>query len=288
MPKGYSLHIALNKVDPVHYGSEKKLDCCVDDATVMHDIASNLGYDEITFLKNDTATLKGVADTIDAYSNELVAGDLFFITYSGHGGSIPDLNKDELDPSSPVLDTRDETWCLYDQQIVDDELNNLYAQFAAGVRIFIVSDSCHSGSVHKGLRNETNIVKVTTDIKQMKEKRLTNDEARIIYFEHKETTYKDSRLEKKSVRLKDVPASVILLAGCQDDQSSYEGTNGHGILTEYIMKCWNDGAFNGSYEDFHQKIITTMPQEYLPYQKPNLNFSGVREPAFTGAIPFKI
>ena len=46
--------------------------------------------------------------------------------------------------------SQDETWCIYsDRQLVDDELYSLWAQFAAGVRIFVLSDSCHSGTVLK-------------------------------------------------------------------------------------------------------------------------------------------
>jgi len=69
-----------------------------------------------------------------------VPGDFIFITYAGHGSQIPDVNGDEPDG-------RDETWCLYDRMIVDDEIYAALSQFRAGVRIFFVSDSCHSGSV---------------------------------------------------------------------------------------------------------------------------------------------
>ena len=35
--------------------------------------------------------------------------------YSGHGGQVPDVTGDEADK-------KDETWCLYDGQLIDDEL----------------------------------------------------------------------------------------------------------------------------------------------------------------------
>ena len=64
----------------------------------------------------------------------------FFLTYSGHGGQVPDVNGDEDDK-------KDETWCLYDGQLIDDELYYELSRFAAGVRILVLSDSCHSGTV---------------------------------------------------------------------------------------------------------------------------------------------
>lgn len=50
------------------------------------------------------------------------------LSYSGHGGQLPDLNGDESDG-------RDETWCFFDGELVDDELYNSFSQFAA-VRAF--------------------------------------------------------------------------------------------------------------------------------------------------------
>ena len=44
-------------------------------------------------------------------------------------------------------DKLDETWCLYDGQLIDDELYFELSKFAAGVRILVLSDSCHSGTV---------------------------------------------------------------------------------------------------------------------------------------------
>jgi hypothetical protein len=43
----------------------------------------------------------------------------------------------------------DETWCLYDGQLLDDELHGAWEKFQAGVRILVFSDSCHSGTVLK-------------------------------------------------------------------------------------------------------------------------------------------
>ena len=62
------------------------------------------------------------------------------LTYSGHGGQVPDVSGEEADKL-------DETWCLYDSQLIDDELYMELGKFAAGVRILVLSDSCHSGTV---------------------------------------------------------------------------------------------------------------------------------------------
>src|SRR5262249_38382236 len=77
--------------------------------------------------------IRGAAKTLDR-------GDLFFLTYSGHGGQVPDVTGEERDK-------KDETWCLYDGQLIDDELYAELAAFEPGVRVLVLSDSCHSGTV---------------------------------------------------------------------------------------------------------------------------------------------
>src|SRR5262245_2373115 len=86
-----------------------------------------------TQLLTKAATRKAVVGKILDAANKLKSGDIFFLTYSGHGGQVPDQNSDESDGL-------DETWCLYDGQLLDDELFYALGQFAAGTRILILSD----------------------------------------------------------------------------------------------------------------------------------------------------
>ena len=58
---------------------------------------------------------------------------------------MPDTNSDEGD------DRKDETWVLFDRMLVDDELYTLWGKFAQAVRIAVISDSCHSGSVSRDI-----------------------------------------------------------------------------------------------------------------------------------------
>ena len=51
------------------------------------------------------------------------------------------------DTSGEEVDRQDETWCLWDGQLIDDELYLELSRFAAGVRVLVLSDSCHSGTV---------------------------------------------------------------------------------------------------------------------------------------------
>jgi hypothetical protein len=58
---------------------------------------------------------------------------------------VPDTNGDEIDGL-------DEALCPYDLQtgggaLIDDEINTLFSARKAGVRLVLISDSCHSGTV---------------------------------------------------------------------------------------------------------------------------------------------
>src|SRR4051795_7696417 len=140
MAKGLSLHIGLNSVDASHYaGWDGQLVACEFDANDMEALAESQDFTTKKLLTKD-ATADAVRKAIADAGSELEAEDILFVTYSGHGGQVPDSNSDEDD-------RMDETWVLYDRQLVDDELYTLWADFKPGTRILVLSDSCHSGSV---------------------------------------------------------------------------------------------------------------------------------------------
>src|SRR5690606_2265122 len=110
MAKGISLHIGLNYVDPNHYsGWDGKLAAAEYDANDMFLITKSQGLQPTKLIRNE-ATRNAVISAIKNASNTLIANDLFVISYSGHGGQLPDINGDEDDGM-------DETWCLFDGEI---------------------------------------------------------------------------------------------------------------------------------------------------------------------------
>ncbi|WUD70695.1 caspase family protein [Streptomyces sp. NBC_00510] len=142
-PSGMSLHVGVNKLDPAHYGDAVAvLASCVNDAKAMQRMAENLGY-SASVLADEDATVVNVAAAIRAATETLFTGDAFLLSFSGHGSQIPNSGADD-EP-----DGMDETLCLYDRMLVDDELHQLLGEFRAGVRVFLVFDSCHSATAAK-------------------------------------------------------------------------------------------------------------------------------------------
>lgn len=108
--KGYSLHIGLNFVDPAHYeGWDGELAACEFDARDMTDLATALGYQAQTLLTKK-AKRDAVTEAILTTAGRMKPGDIFLMTYSGHGGQVPDFSGDEsLERPDDVID---ETLCL--------------------------------------------------------------------------------------------------------------------------------------------------------------------------------
>ena len=126
--RGISLHIAVNHCDPDHYnGWSGPLKSCEHDADTMQGIARARGF-ETNQLKTEQATRDGVKQAIKNAARELNPGDIFLVTYSGHGNQVPDVTGDEED-------NEDDTWCLHDGQLLDDELllaDNAFNKIADG------------------------------------------------------------------------------------------------------------------------------------------------------------
>ena len=89
MAKGMSLSIGLNAVDPKHYGDwSGELNACEADAAEMSALAKSQGF-RPTVLLTRRATRARVQAELGKAARQLAAGDIFMLSYSGHGGQLP-------------------------------------------------------------------------------------------------------------------------------------------------------------------------------------------------------
>lgn len=278
MPKGIALTIGLNLVDPKHYaGWDGALNACEADAGDMADIAKTQKF-MIKTLLTKAATRATVSEEIAKAAKLLKPGDILLLTYSGHGGQLPDLNGDEPDGN-------DETWCLYDGELVDDELYSLLGKFANGVRVLVFSDSCHSGTAVKAVYYHGIAAARSSgsSLALVRYRAMPPDVALRTYRKNKEfydPILKKADLEKAQQTVK---ASVLLISGCQDNQYSSDG-NFNGLFTGTMLQVWNQGKFVGSYRKFHKSIVQRMP----PDQTPNYFRAGTMNTTFAAQKPFTI
>ena len=287
MAKGISLHIGLNLVDSTHYKDENgqpwngKLSGCENDARSMQKLANSQGF-ESTVLLRGKATCQQVINKIRSAAQKLQSGDIFFLSYSGHGGQAWDISGDEpaKEAASPAImeaGAKDETFCFYDRQFLDDEMNKYLALFKSGVRVLVLSDCCHSGTNTRVIPDDSETGEVAT--------------AKQISFEAANETTKFNRALYQASwndTLKsgaEIKSTVLLIAACQDSQLSRDG-NTNGAFTSALLKAWNNGTFKGTYRQLQQATIKFIPQDYN--QTPNYFVDGTTNKAFEQQQPFSI
>ena len=266
MAKGLSIHIGVNEVSAAHYaGWTGPLAACEADAMDMHDLARSLGYAAHPLL-----TRAAVLADLDRAAKDLVAGDILFVSYAGHGGQLPDENGDEDDDV-------DETWCLYDGQLCDDEIAVAWSKLAPGVRVILLSDSCHSGSVSR-LLDPLAGARVDLDTRY----RAAPADVMLRTLRGNRGFY--DAIVASLPGVVPVPrATVRLISGCQDDQVSADGPF-NGRFTGALKRVWDAGRFEGDYAAFHAAIVARMPAD----QQPNHLVIGPPDPAFDTQRPFHI
>ncbi|CAE6788086.1 caspase family protein [Nitrospira defluvii] len=272
-PKALSLHIGLNAVSPSAYGGwSGDLTACEFDAKDMAAIAKSQGMKSTVLLTKQGTRAKTLAAMRKAVK-QLKKGDLFFLTYSGHGGQVPDVTGEETDK-------QDETWCLFDGQLIDDELYLELSRFAAGVRILVFSDSCHSGTVTRARprtpvgaapASRSKMMPPAVALRTYREHQQFYDKVQrdVAKVAGKAAVDPDSVLAQLAVspRLtaiaKNFKASVILISGCQDNQTSMDGEH-NGAFTEQVLNVWNHGTYRGNYAKFHAAVRAELPASQTP------------------------
>jgi hypothetical protein len=146
------------------YTAVAKLDGATNDA---EDIAAAFranGNTRVLKLTNLEATKANIVNAWTTLLNEAQAGDTIFVTYAGHGAQLKELNpgdeRDGLDEFwvLPGFDPKNlrETWR---ESVFDNELHQWFTEAGQrGVKVVLVSDSCHSGGMDRTVNGKKRFV----------------------------------------------------------------------------------------------------------------------------------
>ena len=277
MARGLSIHIGLNGVNPQAYDGQWQgtLTGAVQDAQDMFAIAQAQGY-QARLLFNAQATRQAVLTALSEASQQLIAGDMLLLTYAGHGGVLPDVSGDESDGI-------DETWCLYDGHLIDDELGLAWTRFAQGVRILVVSDSCHSGTMTRGVLGMPRSMPRSVAVATWQRQRgfyttVFNALYGLVWKKNRVPTPNNAAVDSSNPA-----ASVRLLAACAEDQAAFDGKT-NGFFTQTLKAVWQNGQFHGDYAAFYDQLY----QKMQLYQLPQYTRLGADDAAFDAQKPFQI
>jgi metacaspase-1 len=242
-------------------GTDLDLKGCVNDANDWADLLTARGF-EAQRLLNREATLAAMRKAFRQVVGGASAGDSVVITYSGHGTYAPDDNGDESDGL-------DEALCPHDIEragaFIDDEIHEIFATRQPGVRLTMISDSCHSGTVTRAAAGEPE----AADAPRARFLPIGNwlPEARLpraIVGSSKvrlAAGAAGSPFAKAMLRR----ADDLLLAGCEEGPNNYSYDamirgRPNGAFTYYALKALAELPAHATYAQWHKAIHP----KYLP------------------------
>jgi metacaspase-1 len=239
-------------------GTNMDLDGCVNDAKDWQEFLEGRGY-RVDALHNREATRARITEALRTVIGQATEHDAVVFTFAGHGSWLPDDDRDEPD-------ARDEMMCPYDvmheQYLLDDDLYEIFCAKHAGARIYVVADSCHSGSVSRYAS-----APVQPDRAPLKAR-----------FLPPYAFARGNRLFERAIdRAINTPAPTklrypaVLFAGCLDTEFSYDTSfNGrpNGAFTRVAIDALRDGSI-ATPRALHDAVRQKLPAPALP-QTPQL------------------
>lgn len=145
VPSKKSLLIGINYIR-----TPNELSGCINDATNINECFKKCSITNTCFMTDLTNKKPTKQNIMNELSNLLVQsfkGDSIFFAFSGHGSNIYDRSGDELDGMDEMIVPIDFTSNL-NSFIIDDELRNLVdLRLRSGVKLFMLFDSCFSGTI---------------------------------------------------------------------------------------------------------------------------------------------
>jgi hypothetical protein len=241
--------------------ADADLSGCVNDANDWSALLEARGFKTELLLDAD-ATWKGITDGIARVIDGAASGDTVVITYSGHGSYVQDVDGDEPDQ-------RDEVLCPYDifddRPLTDDELYDLFTAAERDVRIVLLSDSCHSGSV----------ARVAPPLGEAED--LPKERTRFLAPGAWAPRERLAGMRDLAgvARPRQRPHAALLLAGCQDTQTSadaYLDGRYNGAFTYYALRALEDVPADATYGQWFRKMKELLPNQRYA-QQPNLQGS---------------
>ena len=215
---------------------------CVNDANDWTALLQGFGFSVNTIL-DSKATISTVKAALQGLIDSTNAGDVAVLTYSGHGTQVTDRSGDESDPY-------DEAICLYDGNVIDDDLRVILNGIHPQATLVIISDSCFSGSVT----------------------RLAAEKATPRFIPP--AVSMEGRTAKRSFLIPETDMPEILISGCSDSEYSYDAEfNGrpNGAMSAYAIQVIKQNP-NATYREFFAGLRALLPSNDYP-QSPQLEGS---------------
>jgi metacaspase-1 len=263
MTIGCSLHIGVPRVEPTLPEAAVPLPAAENDAIAMLTIAQQQGFRSETLIA-ERATADSILNSIRRNADSLKPGDIFLISFSGHGRQLPGSQGRK----------QENAWVTYDRPVGREELQSALSQFKKGVRIVGISDCCFSQKILPVKLNFLEEVLgpsnfVIKAVPRVQIQARTNSRMGI-------TTRNPDHHGK-------LKATAIIFSSSRSNALSIFLTS-HGLFTQKLLAVWDNSRFGGSYHDFFLAVRYAM----MRIQAPAYEVRGPRDPKFEKERPFTI
>lgn len=237
-------------------GTDSDLSGCVNDSQDWRDVLVSKEF-RVKTLFDKQATRVNILSNLKYLVTMAIPGDTVVFQYSGHGTQVPDNNSEEADKL-------DEALCPYDiwtnGPVLDDEIWKILRSKQPAVKIIFISDSCHSGSVvrafgmpHVGKKKFIHYSKFMSQATTDWALASANKPEKVMFDEK-------------------VPWPCLLLAGCQDNEYSYDASfkgRANGAFTYWALQALKKLPKTATYTDWYNIIRKMLPSKDYP-QMPNI------------------
>jgi metacaspase-1 len=248
-------------------GTDMDLQGCVNDSSDWAAVLTARGFN-VTRLIDAEATKDRMVAAIQGLIGGASSGDSLVITYSGHGTYVPDESGDESDGY-------DEALCPHDiaqgHALIDDEIHQLFEARKAGVRIVLISDSCHSGTVTRAAPDDPGVEGLRPRFLPMGN---WLPKGKLPKTARGETSAKVSVNPSVSAFLPALSRGDLLMAGCEEGPNhfSYDAKiagRANGAYTYYALKAFKGLGSGATYSEWYKAIREFLPSASYP-QSPQI------------------
>lgn len=231
------------------------LNGCVNDANAWAKLLTDhfdFPTSDVNLITDSQATKTKIIGALKGLLAGARSGDVLVFSNSSHGSYVAEQGGDE--------EGYDEILCPYDvadNHIKDDELRELFAALADGVRLTVILDNCFSGTATRAA--------VADLIPGME----TPDDRRVRFLSPAlrgmpvlENPW--SAKPKKGLLHPESKMKEVLLTGCTDREYSYDAfINGfyHGAMTYYAIQAIKQANYRLTWSQLHTRL-RTMIRDY--------------------------
>jgi len=213
---------------------------------------------DMTVLTDAKATKKAMETAIKKLITGGKKGDVLLLHYSGHGSNVPDDNGDEADKRDEILCPTDLDW---KDTLRDDWLRKTFNKLRKGVRLTVIMDCCHSGTITRAIAppnamRRERFLPCPLDL-------MATESGRKLRGTVRGQLGKAPRGRRRKGDIVHAKIQEMLITGCRDTQTSADARIGgsfNGALTYYLVESIKEAQGQLTYRELHQRTVAKLKQ----------------------------